>query len=74
VKYFVAVEEDLVMKLWMKDPSLVAPLSRPFFPRRLNLSLTNQSCQLLDIEIQDLVPVPETLDLARPEPQLKTHN
>ena len=35
MKYFVAVEEDLLQRLWIKDPSLVVPFSRPFYPGEL---------------------------------------
>lgn len=28
MKYFIAIEEDLLLKLWMLDPQLVTPLSR----------------------------------------------
>jgi hypothetical protein len=30
MKCFIALEEDLIMRLWMQDPSLVMPFSRPF--------------------------------------------
>ena len=30
MKYFIAVEDDVLLKLWMQNPKLVAPLSRPF--------------------------------------------
>ena len=28
MKYFIAIEDELLLKLWMLDPQLVAPLSR----------------------------------------------
>tara|TARA_R110001592_G_scaffold227724_1_gene484026 strand:+ start:66203 stop:66394 length:192 start_codon:yes stop_codon:yes gene_type:complete len=29
MKCFVAIEEDLLMEIWLLDPTLVAPFSRP---------------------------------------------
>ncbi len=29
MKYFIALEEDLLMEIWRLDPTLVAPFSRP---------------------------------------------
>jgi len=30
MRCFIPLEEDLIMKLWMQDPTLVAPFPRPF--------------------------------------------
>jgi len=31
MKYFVAVDEDTLLRLWMRDPKSVAPFARPFY-------------------------------------------
>ena len=36
MKLFVAIEEDLLEKLWLENPDMVVPFSRPFIPRDLN--------------------------------------
>lgn len=33
MKYFIAVDEDLLLKIWVQNPELVRPFSRPFFSR-----------------------------------------
>ena len=64
MKYFIAIEEDLLLKLWMHDPHLVAPLSRPFFSQQLKSlkTISRQSKlhgQAINYEVQALLPSPE---------------
>ncbi len=51
MKYFIAIEEDLLQQLWAHDPSLVVPFSRPICPRPITLKFSR--------EAQALLPVPE---------------
>lgn len=34
MKCFIAIEEDLLMEIWLLDPNLVAPFSRPVLKKR----------------------------------------
>ncbi len=36
MKYFIPSDEDTILKLWVKNPKLVAPFSRPFYPSRFD--------------------------------------
>lgn len=35
MKYFIAIDEELLMKLWMLDPSLVAPYPEPRVKKKM---------------------------------------
>lgn len=54
MKYFVAIEEELLLKLWLHDPSLVAPFSRPFFPRHAQSTPSDSSAVERDISLPSL--------------------
>jgi len=56
MKYFIAIEEDLLLKLWMHNPQLVAPLSRPFYPEYIEPSQLNSLCLKVHREAQALLP------------------
>ena len=44
MKCFVPMDEDEILKLWVKNPKLVAPFSRPFYPSAcLDLSCKHKS-------------------------------
>jgi len=60
VKYFIAIEEDLLLKLWMLDPQLVAPFSRSFGLRKVNPDPASFNINAADIEIQAQLLAPAT--------------
>ncbi|MFT7373629.1 MAG: hypothetical protein ACI9T9_002329 [Oleiphilaceae bacterium] len=45
MKCFIAVDEDLLLKLWMLDPQLVAPFSQADMPKKNGVQLANRSSQ-----------------------------
>ena len=52
MKYFIAIEEDLLLKLWMLDPQLVAPFSRSFGLRKVSPDHESFNINASDIEEQ----------------------
>ena len=48
MKYFVTLDEDLLLKLWMLDPQLVAPFSRQDRPVQTQVNQVQEpsECQL----------------------------
>ena len=43
MKCFIAVDEAPLLRLWLKDPALIQPLTRPFYPIRRQEEASNQS-------------------------------
>ena len=46
MKCFIAVDEATLLRLWLKDPALIQPLTRPFYPTRRQEEAANQSVLL----------------------------
>jgi len=65
VKYFIAIEEDLLLKLWMLDPQLVTPLSRR------ELQVEHQTLRL-EVKALGLESKASGADSNMREPDLKT--
>lgn len=68
MKCFIAIEEDLLLKLWMHDPHLVVPLSRPFFSQQIKpqQAISHQSKlngQTINYEAKALIPATEEQDV-----------
>jgi|TARA_B100001063_G_C16533422_1_gene437597 hypothetical protein len=36
MKYFITLDEDLLLKLWLQDPTSVIPFSRPYMAHKHN--------------------------------------
>jgi len=53
MKCFIAIDEDLLLKLWMLDPQLVAPFSRADTSKR------GEGHLAVDDETQIDLPIPE---------------
>lgn len=34
MKYFITLDEDLLLKLWLRDPTSVIPFSRPYMAHK----------------------------------------
>lgn len=51
MKYFVAIDENLLLQLWLKAPDMVAPFNRPFCPHDLMVPDPEQ-------EVRQLLPNP----------------
>ena len=67
MKYFIAIEEDLLLKLWMQDPQLVAPFSGSVFAKQIKsqkviLRQSKLQGQVINYEVQALFPEPEGHD------------
>jgi hypothetical protein len=45
MKCFIAVDEDLLLKLWMLDPQLVAPFSQTDIPKNNGVQRANHRSQ-----------------------------
>lgn len=43
MKCFVALDEATLLRLWMRNPELVQPFSRPFYPVRRRLQAANDA-------------------------------
>jgi hypothetical protein len=45
MKCFIAIDEDLLLKLWMLDPQLVAPFSQADMPKKNDTPRDSRSSQ-----------------------------
>ena len=45
MKCFIAIDEDLLLKLWMLDPQLVAPFSRAYVSKQRGVQLDRRTSQ-----------------------------
>jgi hypothetical protein len=61
MKCFVAIEEDLLMEIWLLDPKLVGPFSRP----KVRPDSLSEKCAVEAFEDKRL-PLAET---TRPDPK-----
>ena len=52
MKCFVALDEDTLLRLWMRDPELVQPFSRPFYPLRRRLPAANDANLVKDSSVK----------------------
>ena len=43
MKCFVVLDEATLLRLWMRNPELVQPFSRPFYPVRRRLPAANDA-------------------------------
>ena len=69
MKCFIAIDEDLLLKLWMLDPQLVTPFSRvdmskqkdAHLARRISRSQLRECHLTIDVEAQTDVPILESM-------------
>lgn len=54
MKCFVALDEATLLRLWMSNPELVQPFSRPFYPVRRRQPAANDSGLLKAISAKAL--------------------
>ena len=67
MKCFIAIDEDLLLKLWMLDPQLVTPFSRVDMSKQKDAHLARRTsrsqlreCHLtIDVETQTELPISE---------------
>lgn len=59
MKYFVAIEEDLLQELWIRDPQSVVPFSRPFYPSQLDVRQSRPDGKHSDDAVLTLPAVPQ---------------
>mgnify|MGYP000417927951 CR=1 FL=1 len=69
MKCFIAIDEDLLLKLWMLDPQLVTPFSRVDLTKQRDAHLARRTsrtqlreCHVtIDVETQTELPMPENI-------------
>lgn len=54
MRCFIPVNEDLIMQLWLQDPNLVVPFSRPFFSACQTQETTSSETDKSDTKVEDL--------------------
>ncbi|KZX76610.1 hypothetical protein A3715_01300 [Oleiphilus sp. HI0009] len=48
MKCFIAVDEATLLRLWLKDPALIQPFTRPFYPIRRHHEAANEVVSRLE--------------------------
>lgn len=68
MRCFIAVDEATLLRLWLKDPALIQPFTRPFYPIRRGQSAANES--LVNVAPPNVDVAPSKVDAAQALPSL----